>query len=137
MNINEIHLGCLYKHNDGSICRVYSINGDDIFVDCISGELSRCCSAKDLQHLELDGDFFANCFCGQENFNNYIFVTITSKTENVPPKYCLQYLSKDGNFNIFYPRSISDVQLFVQITSGIDISEELFNYFKSKNHEEI
>ena len=47
------------------------------------------------------------------------------------------YMSKDANFNVFYPRSISDVQLFVQITSGIDISEELFNYFKSKNHETI
>ena len=46
-------------------------------------------------------------------------------------------MSKDGNFNIFYPRSISDVQLFVQITSGIDIRDDLFNYFKSKNHETI
>ena len=136
MNKNEIHLGCLYKHVDGSICCVYSINGDDIFVDCISGELSRCCSAEDLQPIELDDDFFYFRFLKQE-FKNYIYVTMTSKTGNVPPKYCLQYLSKDGNFNIFYPRSISDVQLFVQITSGIDISEELFNYFKSKNHETI
>ena len=134
MNKNEIHLGCLYKHVDGSICCVYSINGDDIFVDCISGELSRCCSAEDLQPIELDDGFFGCCFSEPE-FKNYIYVTITG--ENVKPKYCLQYLSKDGNFNIFYPRSISDVQLFVQITSGIDISEELFNYFKSKNHEEI
>ena len=129
MKQNEIHLGCLYKHNDGSICCVYSINGDDIFVDCISGELSRCCSAKDLQPIELDDGFFGCCFSEPE-FKNYIYVTMTG--ENVKPKYCLQYLSKDGNFNIFYPRSISDVQLFVQITSGIDISEELFNYFKSK-----
>ena len=135
MNKNEIHLGCLYNHVDGSICCVYSINSDDIFVDCISGELSRCCSAKDLQPLELDVDFFANCFCEQENFNNFIYITITSET--APTKYCLQYLSKDGNLNIFYPRSISDVQLFVQITSGLDISEDLFNYFKSKNHEGI
>ena len=134
MNKNEIHLGCFYKHEDGSICRVYSINDDDIFVDCISGELSRCCSAEDLQHLELDDRFFGHCFCEPE-FKNYIYVTMTG--ENVPPKYCLQYMSKDGNFNIFYPRSISDVQLFVQITSGIDISEDLFNYFKSENHEEI
>ena len=131
MNKNEIHLGCLYKNDDGSICRVIEILGDDIFVDCISGELSRCCSAKDLQPIELDDGFFGRCFCDPE-FKNYIYVTMTSKTENVPPKYCLQYLSKDGNFNIFYPRSISDVQLFVQITSGIDIREELFNYFKSK-----
>lgn len=135
MNINEIHLGCFYKHEDGSICYVDNINAGDIFVDCISGELSRCCSAKDLQPLELDGEFFANCFCGQEKFNNFIYITITS--EIAPTKYCLQYLSKDGNFNIFYPRSISDVQLFVQITSGLDISEDLFNYFKSKNHETI
>lgn len=136
MNKNEIHLGCFYKHEDGSICSVYSINDDDIFVDCISGELSRCCSAKDLQPLEMVDGFFGSCFSEPE-FKNYIYVTMTSKTENVPPKYCLQYLSKDGNFNIFYPRSISDVQLFVQITSGIDISEDLFNYFKSKNHETI
>lgn len=134
MNKNEIHLGCLYKHVDGSICCVYSINSDDIFVDCISGELSRCCSAKDLQPIELDDGFFGRCFSEPE-FKNYIYVTMTG--ENVPPKYCLQYLQKDGNFNIFYPRSISDVQLFVQITSGIDISEDLFNYFKSKNHETI
>ena len=134
MNKNEIHLGCLYKHVDGSICCVYSINSDDIFVDCISGELSRCCSAKDLQPLELDDEFFGRCFYEPE-FKNYIYVTMTG--ENVPPKYCLQYMSKDGNLNIFYPRSISDVQLFVQITSGLDISEELFNYFKSKNHETI
>lgn len=134
MNKNEIHLGCLYKHVDGSICCVYNINYDDIFVDCISGELSRCCSAKDLQPLELDDRFFGHCFCEPE-FKNYIYVIMTG--ENVTPKYCLQYMSKDGNFNIFYPRSISDVQLFVQITSGIDISEELFNYFKSKNHETI
>lgn len=136
MNKNEIHLGCLYKHDDGSICRVSGIHGDDIFVYCISCELSRCCSAKDLQPIELDDGFFGRCFSEPE-FKNYIYVTMTSKTENVPPKYCLQYLSKDGNFNIFYPRSISEVQLFVQITSGIDISEELFNYFKSKNHEGI
>ena len=129
MNKNEIHLGCLYKHVDGLICCVYSINADDIFVDCISGEQSRCCSAEDLQPLELDDRFFGHCFCEPE-FKNYIYVTMTG--ENVPPKYCLQYMSKDGNFNIFYPRSISDVQLFVQITSGIDISVELFNYFKSK-----
>lgn len=134
MNKNEIHLGCLYKHNDGSICCVWNINYNDIFVDCISGELSRCCSAKDLQPIELDDGFFGCCFSEPE-FKNYIYVTMTG--ENVKPKYCLQYLSKDGNFNIFYPRSISDVQLFVQITSGIDISEELFNYFKSKNHETI
>lgn len=136
MNKNEIHLGCFYKHEDGSICYVDNINAGDIFVDCMSGELSRCCSAKDLQPLELDDGFFGHCFSEPE-FKNYIYVTMTSKTENVPPKYCLQYLSKEGNFNIFYPRSISDVQLFVQITSGIDISEELFNYFKSKNYEEI
>lgn len=136
MNINEIHLGCFYKHEDDSICYVDNINAGDIFVDCMSGELSRCCSAEDLQPLELDDGFFGRCFSEPE-FKNYIYVTMTSKTENVPPKYCLQYLSKDGNFNIFYPRSISDVQLFVQITSGIDISEELFNYFKSKNHETI
>ena len=135
MNKNEIHLGCLYKHVDGSICRISGIHGDDIFVDCISVELSRCCIAKDLHPIELDGDFFANCFCGQENFNNFIYVTITS--EIAPTKYCLQYLSKNGNFNILYPRSISDVQLFVQITSGLDISEDLFNYFKSKNHEKV
>lgn len=135
MKRNEIHLGCFYKHEDGTICYVDNINAGDIFVDCTSGELSRCCSEKDLQPLELDGDFFANCFCGQENFNNFIYVTMTG--ENVPPKYCLQYMSKDGNFNIFYPRSISDVQLFIQITSGIDISEELFNYFKRKNNETI
>ena len=134
MNKNEIHLGCLYKHDDGSICRVSRIYGDDIFVDCISGELSMCCNSKDLQPIELDDGFFGCCF-SEPDFKNYIYVTITG--ENVKPKYCLQYLSKDGNFNIFYPRSISDVQLFVQITSGIDISEELFNYFKSKNHEEI
>ena len=134
MNKNEIHLGCLYKHNDGSICCVWNINYNDIFVDCISGELSRCCSAKDLQPIELDDGFFGCCFSEPE-FKNYIYVTMTG--ENVKPKYCLQYLSKDGNFNIFYPRSISEVQLFVQITSGIDISEELFNYFKSKNHEGI
>ena len=131
MNKNEIHLGCLYKQEDGSVCRVSGIHGDDIFVDCISGELSMCCIAEDLQPIELDDRFFGHCFCEPE-FKNYIYVTMTSKTENVPPKYCLQYLSKDGNFNIFYPRSISDVQLFVQITSGIDISEELFNYFKNK-----
>ena len=134
MNKNEIHLRCLYKHDDGSICRVSGIHGDDIFVDCISGELSMCCNSKDLQPIELDDGFFGCCFSEPE-FKNYIYVTMTG--ENVKPKYCLQYLSKDGNFNIFYPRSISDVQLFVQITSGIDISEELFNYFKSKNHEEI
>lgn len=134
MNKNEIHLGCLYKHVDGSICCVYSINSDDIFVDCISGELSRCCSAKDLQPIELDDGFFGRCFSEPE-FKNYIYVTMTG--ENVPPKYCLQYLQKDGNFNIFYPRSISDVQLFVQITSGLDIRDDLFNYFKSKNHETI
>ena len=134
MKINEIHLGCLYKHVDGSICCVYSINSDDIFVDCISGELSRCCSAKDLQTIEMDDGFFGRCFSEPE-FKNYIYVTLTG--ENVPPKYCLQYLSKDGNFNIFYPRSISDVQLFVQITSGIDIRDDLFNYFKSKNNETI
>ena len=134
MNKNEIHLGCLYKHDDGSICIVSGIHVDDIFVDCISGELSRCCSAEDLQPIELDDRFFGRCFCEPE-FKNYIYVTMTGK--NVPPKYCLQYMSKDGNFNILYPRSISDVQLFVQITSGIDISEELFNYFKSENHEEI
>ena len=131
MNKNEIHLGCLYKHNDGSICCVDNINAGDIFVDCMSGELSRCCRAEDLQPIELDDRFFGHCFSEPE-FKNYIYVTMTSKTENVPPKYCLQYLSKDGNFNIFYPRSVSDVQLFVQITSGLDISEELFNYFKSK-----
>ena len=136
MKINEIHLNCFYKHDDGSICCVRFIQGGDIFVECISGELSRCCSAEDLQPIELDDGFFYFRFLKQE-FKNYIYVTMTSKTENVPPKYCLQYLSKDGNFNIFYPRSISDVQLFVQITSGIDISEDLFNYFKSKNHEEI
>lgn len=134
MNKNEIHLGCLYKHDDGSICRVSGIHGEDIFVDCISGELSRCCSAKYLQPIELDDGFFGCCF-SEPDFKNYICVTMTG--ENVKPKYCLQYLSKDGNFNIFYPRSISEVQLFVQITSGIDISEELFNYFKSKNHEGI
>lgn len=135
MNKNEIHLCCFYKHEDGSICYVDNINAGDIFVDCMSGELSRCCSAEDLQPLELDGDFLANCFCEQEKFNNFIYATIASET--APTKYCLQYLSKDGNFNIFYPRSISDVQLFVQITSGLDISEDLFNYFKSKNHETI
>ena len=129
MNKNEIHLGCLYKHDDGSVCRVSVIHGDDVFFDCISGELSKCCIAEDLQPLELDDEFFGRCFYEPE-FKNYIYVTMTG--ENVPPKYCLQYMSKDGNFNIFYPRSISDVQLFVQITSGIDISEELFNYFKNK-----
>lgn len=129
MNKNEIHLGCLYKHDDDSICRVSRIHGDDIFVDCISGELSMCCNSKDLQPIELDDVFFGCCFSEPE-FKNYIYVTMTG--ENVKPKYCLQYLSKDGNFNIFYPHSISDVQLFVQITSGLDISEELFNYFKSK-----
>lgn len=134
MNKNEIHLGCLYKHVDGSICCVYSINADDIFVDCISGELSRCCSAKDLQPIELDDGFFGRCFSEPE-FKNFIYVTMSSET--APTKYCLQYLSKDGNFNIFYPRSISDVQLFVQITSGIDIRDDLFNYFKSKNYEAI
>ena len=134
MNKNEIHLGCLYKHDDGSICRVSRIYGDDIFVDCISGELSMCCNSKDLQPIELDDGFFGCCF-SEPDFKNYIYVTMTG--ENVKPKYCLQYLSKDGKFNIFYPRSISDVQLFVQITSGIDISEDLFNYFKSKNHEGI
>lgn len=127
MNRNEIHLGCLYKHDDGSICRVSRIHGDDIFVDCILG--SRGCRAEDLQPIELDDGFFGCCFSEPE-FKNYIYVTMTG--ENVKPKYCLQYLSKDGNFNIFYPSSISDVQLFVQITSGLDISEELFNYFKSK-----
>ena len=135
MKQNEIHLGCLYKHVDGSICRVYSINNEDVFVDCISGELSRCCSAKDLQPIELCEELFVNTPWKSEELKNYVYVALTS--ENVRLKYCLQYLSKDGNFNIFYPRSISDVQLFVQITSGLDISDDLFNYFKSKNHETI
>ena len=95
---------------------------------------SRSCRTKDLQPIELDDGFFCRCFSEPE-FKNFIYVTMSSET--APTKYCLQYLSKDGNFNIFYPRSISDVQLFVQITSGIDINEDLFNYFKSKNYETI
>ena len=122
----EIHLGCIYQHSNGSICCVENIVGEDIFVNSSSGEL--WCFAKDLYPLELDKDIIEFMPTITENVN-YLVICIENKLNRVSMQNINKYSIID---NIFYPKYVHEVQLFIQLSQNIDIHEQLFNYLLTR-----
>ena len=118
----EIHLGCIYRHSNGSICCVENIVGEDIFVNSTSGEL--WCFAEDLCPLELDRDIIEFMPTITANVN-YLVISIENKLNRVSMQNINKYSIID---NIFYPKYVHEVQLFIQLSQNIDIHEKLFNY---------
>lgn len=122
----EIHLYCIYQHYNGSICCVENIVGEDIFVNSTSGEL--WCFAEDLYPLELDRDIIEFMPTITENVN-YLVISIENKLNRVSMQNINKYSIID---NIFYPKYVHEVQLFIQLSQNIDIHEKLFNYLLTR-----
>ena len=122
----EIHLDCIYRHSNGSICCVENIVGDDIFVNSTSGEL--WCFAEDLYPLELDRDIIEFMPTITANVN-YLVISIENKLNRVSMQNINKYSIID---NIFYPKYVHEVQLFIQLSQNIDIHEQLFNYLLTR-----
>ena len=118
----EIHLGCIYQHSNGSICCVENIVGEDIFVNSTSGEL--WCMAEDLYPLELDRGIIEFMPTITANVN-YLVISIENKLNRVSVQHINKYSIID---NIFYPKYVHEVQLFIQLSCNKDIHEQLFNY---------
>ena len=118
----EIHLGCIYQHSNGSICCVENIVGEDIFVNSTSGEL--WCMAEDLYPLDLDKEIIEFMPTITENVN-YLVISIQNKLNRVSMQHINKYSIID---NIFYPKYVHEVQLFIQLSCNKDIHEQLFNY---------
>ena len=118
----EIHLYCIYQHSNGSICCVENIVGEDIFVNSTSGEL--WCFAEDLYPLELDRDIIEFMPTITANVN-YLVISIENKLNRVSMQNINKYSIID---NIFYPKYVHEVQLFIQLSCNKDIHEQLFNY---------
>ena len=122
----EIHLYCIYQHSNGSICCVENIVGEDIFVNSTSGEL--WCFAEDLYPLELDRDIIEFMPTITANVN-YLVISIENKLNRVSMQNINKYSIID---NIFYPKYVHEVQLFIQLSQNIDIHEKLFNYLLTR-----
>ena len=122
----EIHLYCIYQHSNGSICCVENIVGEDIFVNSTSGEL--WCFAEDLHPLELDRDIIEFMPTITANVN-YLVISIENKLNRVSMQNINKYSIID---NIFYPKYVHEVQLFIQLSQNIDIHEKLFNYLLTR-----
>lgn len=118
----EIHLGCIYQHSNGSICCVENIVGEDIFVNSTSGEL--WCFAKELRPLKIDRGIIEFMPTITENVN-YLVICIEDKLNMVSMQNINKYSTID---NIFYPKYVHEVQLFIQLSRNEDIHEKLFNY---------
>ena len=118
----EIHLGCIYQHSNGSICCVENIVGDDIFVNSTSGEL--WCMSDDLYPLKLDKEIIEFMPTITTNVN-YLVISIENKLNKVSMQHINKYSIID---NIFYPKYVHEVQLFIQLSCNKDIHEQLFNY---------
>ena len=122
----EIHLGCIYQHSNGSICCVENIVGEDIFVNSTSGEL--WCFANELRPIELDKEIIEFMPTIAENVN---FLTIF--IENKLISVIMQNINSDAIIdNIFYPKYVHEVQLFIQLSKNIDIHEKLFKYLLTR-----
>ena len=122
----EIHLGCIYQHSNGSICCVENIVGEDIFVKSTSGE--SWCMAEDLYPLELDKGIIEFMPTITTNVN-YLVISIENKLNRVSVQHINKYSIID---NIFYPKYVHEVQLFIQLSCNKDIHEQLFNYLLSR-----
>ena len=122
MNNYEIHLGCIYQHYNGSICCVENIVGEDIFVNSTSGEL--WCFSKELRPLKLDRGIIEFMPTITENVN-YLVICVEDKLNMVSMQNINKYSIID---NIFYPKYVHEVQLFIQLSCNKDIHEQLFNY---------
>ena len=122
----EIHLGCIYRYSNDSICCVENIVGEDIFVNSASGEL--WCFAEDLYPLDLDKGIF-DFMATITNDVNYIGVNIGTEFR----RQIMQHVSKDAYFDhIFYPAYVHEAQLFIQLSRNEDIHEQLFNYLLTR-----
>ena len=122
----EIHLGCIYRYLNDSICCVENIVGDDIFVNSASGEL--WCFAKDLYPLDLDkGIFdFMNTITNDVNYVNICF-------EGGLRMQIMQHINGDAYIDhIFYPKYVHEAKLFIQLSRNEDIHEQLFNYLLTR-----
>ena len=122
----EIHLYCIYQHSNGSICCVENIVGEDIFVNSTSGEL--WCMAEDLYPIKLDKWIIEFMPTITENVN-YLVISIENKLNRVSMQNINKYSIID---NIFYPKYVHEVQLFIQLSQNIDIHEKLFNYLLTR-----
>ena len=122
----EIHLGCIYQHSNGSICCVENIVGEDIFVNSTLGEL--WCFAKELLPLKLDRGIIEFMPTITENVN-YLVICIENKLNMVSIQNINKYSIID---NIFYPKYVHEVQLFIQLSRNEDIHEKLFNYLLTR-----
>ena len=122
----EIHLGCIYQHSNGSICCVENIVGEDILVNYTSGEL--WCFANELRPLKLDRGIIEFMPTITENVN-YLVICIEDKLNMVSMQNINKYSIID---NIFYPKYVHEVQLFIQLSRNEDIHEKLFNYLLTR-----
>ena len=122
----EIHLGCIYQHSNGSICCVENIVGEDIFVNSTSGEF--WCFAKELRPLKLDKGIIEFMPTITENVN-YLVICVEDKLNMVSMQNINKYSIID---NIFYPKYVHEVQLFIQLSRNEDIHEQLFNYLLTR-----
>lgn len=118
----EVHLGCIYKYLNDTICCVENIVGEDIFVNSTSGEL--WCLSEDLYPLELDRGIIDFMPTITENVN-YLVISIENKLNRVSMQNINKYSIID---NIFYPKYVHEVQLFIQLSCNKDIHKQLFNY---------
>lgn len=122
----EIHLGCIYQHSNGSICCVENVVGEDIFVNSASGEL--WCMAEDLYPIKLDKWIIEFMPTITENVN-YLVISIENKLNRVSMQNINKYSIID---NIFYPKYVHEVQLFIQLSCNKDIHKQLFNYLLTR-----
>lgn len=122
----EVHLYCIYKHSNGSICCVENIVGEDIFVNSTSGEL--WCMADDLYPLKLDKGIIEFMPTITENVN-YLVICIENKLNMVSMQNINKYSIID---HIFYPKYVHEAQLFIQLSRSEDIHEKLFNYLLTR-----
>lgn len=118
----EVHLGCIYRYLNDSICCVENIVGEDIFVNSTSGEL--WCMAEDLYPLDLDKGIidFMSSITPDVNYSSVYFGTEFNKL-------LMQHITKDANCDHFFnTKYIHEAQLFIQLSRNEDIHEQLFNY---------
>lgn len=122
----EVHLGCIYKYLNDSICCVENIVGEDIFVNSTSGEL--WCFAKDLYPLDLDKGIFDFLTTITDDVN-YVSICCAGELK----RQVMQHISKYAYFDhIFCPKYVHEAQLFIQLSRNEDIHEQLFNYLLTR-----
>ena len=122
----EVHLGCIYRYLNDSICCVENIVGEDIFVNSTSGEL--WCLSEDLYPLDLDKGIFDFITTITDDVN-YIGVNVGTEFR----RQIMQHINKDAYFDhIFFPKYVHEAQLFIQLSRNEDIHEKLFNYLLTR-----